>query len=407
MSGPLTGLRVVDLSRILAGPTMTQIFADLGAEVIKIERPGKGDDTRQWGPPWLKDEDGNETREAGYYLAANRGKHSLTVDIASPEGAQIVRDLVKEADFFVENFKVGGLKKQGLDYESLKAINPGLIYLSITGFGQTGPDAAQPGYDYLIQARAGLMSITGHEDGSPGDGPMRVGVGICDLQTGLMGGIGMLAALYHRQKTGEGQHIDIALLDTQVAGLVNQGFNYLTTGKVPQRTGSWHPNLAPYQPFESADDPFIIATGNDTQFADLCRLIDRTDLPDDPRFQSMKDRNRNRVELAELINIETRKKPAAHWLEALPANNVPACPINNIEQVFNDPQVISRGVQLELDHPTAGKVPGIANPLKFSQTTVEYAKAPPVLGEDTDDVLRRVLGKSDDEIAALKASGIV
>jgi len=240
MAGPLTGLRVVDLSRILAGPTMTQTFADLGAEVIKIERPIKGDDTRQWGPPWLKDEDGNETAEAGYYLSANRGKHSLTVDIASAEGAEIVRDLVKTADFFVENFKVGGLKKMGLDYESLKALNPGLIYLSITGFGQTGPDAAQPGYDYLIQARAGLMSITGHEDGEPGAGPMRVGVGVCDLQTGMMGGIGMLAALYHREKTGEGQHIDIALLDTQVSGLVNQAFNHLVTGDTPQATT---PNL--------------------------------------------------------------------------------------------------------------------------------------------------------------------
>ncbi len=407
MAGPLTGLRVIDLSRILAGPSLTQTLADLGAEVIKVERPIKGDDTRQWGPPWLKDEDGNETAEAGYYLAANRGKHSLTLDIASAEGADIVRELVKDADFFVENFKVGGLKKMGLDYESLKAINPRIIYLSITGFGQTGPDAEQPGYDYLIQARAGLMSITGHEDGEAGAGPMRVGVGVCDLQTGMMGGIGMLAALYHREKTGEGQHIDIALLDTQVSGLVNQGFNHLVTGNVPKRTGSWHPNLSPYQPFDGSDQPFIIATGNDTQFADLCRVIGRPDLPNDERFLKMALRNKNRVALAELINIETRKQPAAHWLKELPANNVPACPINNIAQVFEDPQVLARDMKLELDHPTAGKVPGIANPLKFSKTKIAYQKAPPIVGEDTDEVLKRVLGKSDADVQTLKDKGIV
>ena len=407
MAGPLTGLRVVDLSRILAGPSLTQTLADLGAEVIKVERPIKGDDTRQWGPPWLKDEDGNETAEAGYYLSANRGKHSLTLDIASVEGAEIVRELVKGADFFVENFKVGGLKKMGLDYESLKAINPGLIYLSITGFGQTGPDAAQPGYDYLIQARAGLMSITGHEDGEPGEGPMRVGVGVCDLQTGMMGGIGMLAALYHREKTGEGQHIDIALLDTQVSGLVNQAFNHLVTGKVPQRTGSYHPNLSPYQPFNGSDQPFIIATGNDSQFADLCRVIGRPELAEDARFLKMALRNENRIALAALINAETEKQPAAYWLKELPANNVPACPINNIAQVFEDEQVLARGMKLELDHPTAGKVPGIANPLKFSETEIEYKKAPPTVGEDTDDVLRRVLGKSDAEVQALKDAGVI
>ncbi len=407
MSGPLSGLRVIDLSRILAGPTLTQTLADLGAEVIKIERPGRGDDTRTWGPPWLKDEEGKETDQAGYYLSANRGKHSLTVDIASPEGADLVRDLVRDADFFVENFKVGGLAKAGLDYNSLRDINPGLIYLSITGFGQTGPDAGQPGYDYLIQARGGLMSITGHEDSDPGAGPMRVGVGICDLQTGLMGGIGMLAALYHREKTGHGQHIDIALLDTQVSGLVNQAFNYLITDQVPRRTGAWHPNLAPYQPFETADDPIVVAVGNDTQFADMCRVVGTPALVEDSRFARMKDRNKNRAALAALITIETRKKPASHWLSELPSNNVPACPINNIEQVFADPQVVERGMRLELDHPLAGKVPGVANPLKFSETRIQYSKAPPVLGEDTDDVLTRVLGKSAEEVANLKAKGVI
>lgn len=386
MSGPLTGLKVVDLSRILAGPTMTQILADLGAEVIKVERPGRGDDTRAWGPPWLKDADGNETSEAGYYLSANRGKHSVTLDITNEEGAETVRKLVADADFFVENFKVGGLTKYGLDYDSLSKINPRLIYLSITGFGQTGPDAAQPGYDYLIQARAGLMSITGDEDG----GPMRVGVGICDLQTGLMGGIGLLAALYHREKTGEGQHIDIALLDTQVAMLVNQGFNYLLTGKAPGRTGAWHPNLAPYQPFPTATDEVVIAVGNDTQFADMARVIGAPELLEDERFTRVADRNKNRAALADAISAKTRQQPAAHWLEVLPKNNVPACPINDLQQVFDDPQVKARGVQIELDHPTAGKVPGIANPLNFSKTKIEYKKAPPVLGEDTDAILGRL-----------------
>ncbi|MDD9909134.1 MAG: CaiB/BaiF CoA-transferase family protein [Ahrensia sp.] len=389
MSGPLVGLKVVDLSRILAGPTMTQILADLGAEVIKIERPGKGDDTRQWGPPWLKDQDGNDTAEAGYYLSANRGKHSVELDITTQEGADTVRRMVAEADFFVENFKVGGLKKYGLDYESLSAINPGLIYLSITGFGQTGPDAAQPGYDYLIQARSGLMSITGDVDG----GPMRVGVGICDLQTGLMGGIGVLAALYHREKAGEGQHIDIALLDTQVAMLVNQGFNYLVTGKAPGRTGAWHPNLAPYQPFPTATDDIIIAVGNDSQFIDMCRVMNLPDLASDERFKTNPLRNINRDALADLIAKRSVEQPAAHWLKVLPANNVPACPINDIAQTFADEQIKARGVRLELDHPIAGKVPGIANPLKFSKTPIEYKKGPPVLGEDTEAVLERYGGK--------------
>lgn len=407
MGGPLTGIRVVDLSRILAGPTLTQHLADLGAEVIKIERPERGDDTRQWGPPWLKDEDGNDTKEAGYYMAANRGKHSVTVDIASDAGADIVRDLVKDADIFVENFKVGGLKKMGLDYDSLSKINPGLIYLSITGFGQTGPDAPQPGYDYLIQARAGLMSITGHEDGSNGEGPMRVGVATADLQTGLMGAVGILAALHHKTITGEGQHIDLALLDTQVSGLVNQGYNHLMTGKVPVRTGDWHPNLAPYQPFETADDPVIIAVGNDSQFANLCRVLGIADVAQDVRFSTNPARVINRLEMVPLLAAVLKKKPAEFWLSELPSNNVPACPVNNIGQVFEDPQVIARGMQIELDHPLAGKVPGIANPLKFSKSKIEYSKAPPTLGEDTDHVLGEILGKSGDEIVKLRDDGIV
>ena len=383
MAGPLTGLRVVDLSRILAGPTLTQMLADLGATVIKIEKPGQGDDTRTWGPPWLKDKNGNETGESGYYMSANRGKHSVAVDIATPEGADIVRKLVADADFFVENFKVGGLKKYGLDYESLSALNPGLIYLSITGFGQTGPDAAQPGYDYLIQARSGLMSITGH----PNTGPTRVGVATSDLQTGLMGGVGILAALYHREKTGEGQHIDLALLDTQVAGLINQGFNHLMTGKVPGLTGEYHPNLAPYQPFNAKDRPFVIAVGNDSQFRSLCRQLSVEHLADDPRFSTNPARNANRVAMVELLSAELAREDAAHWLDILPKANVPACPINTMDQVFADEQVKARGMQIELDHPLSGRVPGIANPLKFSKTPLEYTKAAPMLGEDTDEVL--------------------
>jgi len=407
MSGPLNGLRVVDMSRILAGPTLTQHLADLGAEVIKIERPIVGDDTRTWGPPWVQDKEGNDTDIAGYYMAANRGKHSVTIDIGKSEGADLVREMVRDADFFIENFKVGGLKKMGLDYESLSAINPGLIYLSITGFGQTGPDAAQPGYDYLIQARAGLMSITGIEDGAPGAGPTRVGVATADLQTGLMGTIGVLAALHHRHMTGEGQYVDLALLDTQVSGLVNQGYNYLLNQKVPTRTGGWHPNLAPYQPFDTDDEPIIIAVGNDTQFASLCLVLEVPQLAQDEKFSTMPARNKNRAELAELLTVQTKRKPASHWLEVLPSNNVPACPINKMDQVFSDPQVLARGMKLDLDHDVAGTVPGIANPLKFSKTEIEYSKAPPMLGQDTDNVLRDVLGKSDAEIDALKSDGIV
>ena len=389
MSGPLSGLRVLDLSRILAGPTMTQHFADLGAEVIKIERPGRGDDTRSWGPPWLKDRDGNDTGESGYYMAANRGKYSVALDIASPDGAEKVARLAEQSDFLVENFKAGGLKKYGLDYDTLSKRNPGLIYLSITGFGQTGPDAAQPGYDYLIQARSGLMSITGQ----PESGPTRVGVATCDLQTGLMGGMGALAALYHRERTGQGQHIDLALLDVQVSGLVNQGYNYLLTGSVPGLTGDYHPNLAPYQPFHAADGPFIIAVGNDTQFASLCALIAKPEMATDERFATMPARNKNREVMVELLSAELVKKTKAHWLEQLPANNVPACPINAMDEVFADPQVQARGMQIELDHPLSGKAPGIASPLKFSETPIEYSKAPPMVGEDTEDILRRVLGE--------------
>lgn len=407
MAGPLDGLMVLDLSRVLAGPSMTQLLADLGAAVIKIERPGLGDDTRHWGPPWLKDADGNETREAGYYMSANRGKQSVAVDIAQPEGAQIVRELAAKADFFVENFKVGGLARYGLDYESLKATNPALIYLSITGFGQDGPDAEQPGYDYLIQARSGLMSVTGIEDGAPGAGPMRAGVATADLQTGLMGTVGVLAALHHRHKTGEGQYIDLALLDVQIAGLANQGFNHLLTGRVPVRTGVWHPALAPYQPFETADDPLVLAVGNDSQFRALANLLGASGLADDERFATNPARNANRAALEDAITAITRTEPCTHWLTLCRDNNVPAAPINTIDQAFADEQVVERGMAIELDHGVGVQVPGMKTPLNFSATPAAYDKAPPLLGEDTDDVLARLLGKSDVEIDALRERGIL
>lgn len=407
MAGPLDGLMVLDLSRVLAGPSMTQILADLGAEVIKIERPGSGDDTRHWGPPWLKDRDGNETREAGYYMSANRGKHSVAVDIAKPEGAQIVRDLAVKADFFVENFKVGGLARYGLDYESIKALNPGILYLSITGFGQTGPDAHLPGYDYLIQARSGLMSVTGIEDGAPGAGPMRAGVATSDLQTGLMGAIGLLAALHHRNQTGEGQYIDLALLDVQMAGLANQGFNHLLTGRVPKRTGLWHPALAPYQPVETADDALVLAVGNDTQFKDLCRVLADEAMAADERFATNPARNANRAAMIERIEKTTRTMPCAHWVGLCEQNNVPAAPINTIDKAFEDEQVKARGVALELEHGTGAKVPGMKTPLNFTATPTTYKKAPPMLGEDTKAVLSHVLGKSDEEIGRLKEGGVL
>ncbi|MDH3379767.1 MAG: CoA transferase, partial [Gammaproteobacteria bacterium] len=323
MSGPLQGVRVLDLSRVLAGPWCTQLMADLGAEVIKVERPGAGDDTRHWGPPWLKDRAGRDTGESAYFLSANRGKQSITVDISNPDGQQLIRDLAAESDVFIENFKVGGLAAKGLGADDLLALNPRLIYLSITGFGQSGPMAAQPGYDYLIQAMGGLMSITGVEDGAPGAGPQRVGVAISDLTTGLYGAVGILSALFHREQSGRGQHIDLALLDTQVGWLANQAMNYFVGGEVPMRTGAQHPNLAPYQPFEAGDQPVIIAVGNNGQFQQLCQCIERPELIDDERFRTNPLRVQNRTALERVLQAEIRKHPAAYWLERLPARGVP------------------------------------------------------------------------------------
>jgi crotonobetainyl-CoA:carnitine CoA-transferase CaiB-like acyl-CoA transferase len=407
MAGPLKGLRVLDLSRVLAGPWSTQILADMGAEVIKIERPNSGDDTRHWGPPWLRGEDGGETRESAYYLSANRGKHSLTVDISQPEGQQLIRELASQSDILVENFKSGGLAKKGLDYAALSALNPGLIYCSITGFGHSGPMAEMAGYDYLIQAQGGLMSITGAADDEPGAGPKRVGVAVADLTTGMNATIAILGALYHRTQTGEGQHIDMALLDVQVSWLANQAQNYFCSGKPPTRTGDYHPNLVPYQPFPTADgEQIIIAIGNNGQFQRFCEAISLGELAQDQRFATNAERVKNRVELIKLLVSVTRTRTLKQWTVLLNEIGVPCGPIQDIGQVFDDPQVQARGMQVTLDSAN-GPMKGVANPIKYSKTVLEYHKAPPALGEDTSAVLERVLQKPASEIEALKKKGVV
>ena len=407
MAGPLTGIRVLDLSHVLAGPWCTQILADLGAEVIKVERPGSGDETRQWGPPWLLDRDGKATVESAYYLGCNRGKYSVTVDIAQPEGRQIVLDLAASADVLLENFTTGGLARKGLGYADLCAQNPALIYCSITGFGQTGPRAEDPGYDYLIQGMGGLMSITGNADGDPGAGPQRVGIAVSDLTTGMYAAIAILAALHHRTKTGGGQYIDMALLDTQVGWLANQAMNYFIGGKVPGRTGAQHPNLVPYQPFPTADGFVIIAVGNDGQFQRLCTAAGRAELALDPRFRTNPDRVANRRLLVDALLQITPARTSAEWIRLLNDAKVPCGPINTIAEVFDDPQVQHRRMMVELDHALGVKVPGVASPMRFSDTPVEYQKAPPMLGEDTDHVLREILGKGSDEINSLRKKGAI
>tara|TARA_Y100001001_G_scaffold164678_1_gene198022 strand:- start:2283 stop:3458 length:1176 start_codon:yes stop_codon:yes gene_type:complete len=391
----------------MAGPWCTQILADLGAEVIKIERPGLGDDTRHWGPPWFKDAQGNTTTQSAYYLSANRGKHSVTVDIGSEEGQALIRELAAECDVLVENFKTGGLDKKGLGYADLSKINPGLIYCSVTGFGHTGPMAADAGYDYLIQAQSGLMSITGVADGQPGAGPMRVGMAVADLTTGMNAVIAILSAVHHRTNTGEGQHLDMALLDVQVSWMANQAQNYFCSGKVPGRTGEYHPNLAPYQPFPTKDGKVIIAVGNDGQFQRLCKALGQPELAEDPRFATNPQRVLHREELVGKLCECTRTRTSREWMDCLVGVHVPCGPIQNLAEVFEDPQVLARNMKIELEHPQLGKVPGIANPIKFSKTPQVYRKAPPLLGEDTDTILQRVLDKSPEDIASLRARGVL
>ncbi|MDD3674460.1 CaiB/BaiF CoA transferase family protein [Thauera propionica] len=407
MAGALSHIRVLDLSRILAGPWAGQMMADLGADVIKVERPGAGDDTRGWGPPWLKDEQGAETNVAAYYLCANRNKRSITIDITRPEGQQLVRDLAAQSDVVLENFKVGGLAQYGLDYDSLKAVNPRLVYCSITGFGQDGPYAPRAGYDFLIQGLGGLMSLTGRPDDEDGGGPMKVGVALTDILTGLYATNAVLAALAWREKSGEGQYIDLALLDVQVACLANQAMNYLATGQNPRRLGNAHPNIVPYQDFPTADGYMILAIGNDGQFARFCEEAGQPGIAADPRFATNRARVANRGELIPMLKRLTIERSTADWVAALEALAVPCGPINTLADVFADPQVQARGLKVTMPHPVAGSLPLVANPMKLSATPVDYRLPPPMLGEHTDGVLAATLGLDAARIAALRAGGIV
>ena len=405
--GALSHLRVLDLSRVLAGPWAGQILADLGAEVIKVERPGNGDDTRAWGPPFLKDAYGESTGEAAYYLSANRNKQSVTIDFTKPEGQRLVRELAAKSDILIENFKVGGLEAYGLDYASLKEVNPQLIYCSITGFGQTGPYAKRAGYDFMIQGLGGLMSLTGRPEGEEGAGPVKVGVALTDILTGLYATVAILAALAHRQHDGGGQHIDMALLDVQVACLANQAMNYLTTGVSPKRLGNAHPNIVPYQDFPTADGDFILTVGNDSQFRKFAEVAGQPGWADDPRFASNKQRVANRAVLVPLIRQATVFKTTAQWVEQLEAVGVPCGPINELAQVFADPQVQARGLAFDLPHALAGLVPQVGSPIRLSETPVEYRRAPPLLGEHTQEVLARGRGVTTVDLELLRQSGVL
>ncbi|WP_454239984.1 CaiB/BaiF CoA transferase family protein [Pseudomonas viridiflava] len=407
MMGALSHIRVLDLSRVLAGPWAGQILADLGADVIKVERPVCGDDTRSWGPPFLKDEAGQNTTEAAYYLSANRNKQSVTIDFTRPEGQRLVRELVAKSDIVIENFKVGGLAAYGLDYASLKAVNPKLIYCSITGFGQTGPYAKRAGYDFMIQGLGGLMSLTGRPDGDEGGGPVKVGVALTDILTGLYSTTAILAALAHRDQSGVGQYIDMALLDVQVACLANQAMNYLTTGIAPRRLGNAHPNIVPYQDFPAADGDFILTVGNDSQFRKFAEVAGQSQWATDPRFLTNKLRVANRGELIPLIRQATVFKTTAQWVDELEAAGVPCGPVNDLAQVFDDPQVLARGLALELPHALGGRVAQVASPIRLSETPVEYRRAPPLLGEHTSQVLQELLGMSGDEVVALREVGVL
>lgn len=407
MSGSLAHVRVLDLSRILAGPWATQVLGDLGAEIIKIERPETGDDTRAWGPPFLRDEQAQADADAAYYLCANRNKKSVTIDFTTPAGQRLVRELAAQADVVIENFKVGGLKAYGLDHESLRKLNPRLIYCSITGFGQTGPYAARPGYDFLVQAMGGLMSVTGRKDGEAGAGPQKAGVALADILTGLYATIGILAALAHRDRTGEGQYVDVALLDVQVACLANQAMNYLIGGKAPVRLGNAHPNIVPYQDFPTSDGYMIIAVGNDAQFARLCAELGLPALALDPRFARNQERVANREALIELLCAATIQQPTGEWVQRLERAGVPCGPINAIDAVFADRQVEARAMKITMPHPVAGTVPLVSSPLRLSETPVSYRLAPPTLGSHTRNVLATLLHKTPDDLDALAAQGII
>ncbi len=406
-SRALGHLRVLDLTRVLAGPWCAQTLADLGADVIKIERPGAGDDTRSWGPPYLQDGDGNDTAEAAYYLAANRGKRSLTLDIASAEGQQIVRDLACQCDVVLENYKVGQLAKYGLDYASLAAIRPGLVYCSITGFGQDGPYAPRAGYDFIIQGMGGFMSVTGERDDLPGGGPQKAGVAITDLMTGMYATVAVMAALAHRDRTGVGQYIDMALLDVQVAMLANMGTNYLASGQAPKRWGNAHPNIVPYQTFATSDGHIIVAAGNDGQYRKFVEAGGRADLAMDVRFATNPMRVRNRAALVPLLAAMVVQKSRDTWIALLEAAGVPCGPINDLADVFANEQVKARGMQIDLPHPSAGRVHLVGSPMKLSATPVCHDRAPPLLGEHADAILQELLGYTATQIADLRGRKII
>jgi crotonobetainyl-CoA:carnitine CoA-transferase CaiB-like acyl-CoA transferase len=407
MSQALSHIKVLDLSRVLAGPWAGQLLADLGADVIKVERPGAGDDTRGWGPPYLKDRHGDDSRESAYFLSANRGKQSITVDIAQPAGQELIRRLAAQSDIVLENYKVGQLEKYGLDYASLSALNPRLIYCSITGFGQDGPDAQRAGYDFMIQGMGGLMSITGQPDQSAGGGPVKVGVAVTDVMTGMYASVGILAALSQRERTGVGQHIDLALLDVQVAMLANQASNYLVGGVVPGRLGNAHPNIVPYQAFASADGHLILAVGNDRQFRSFCEVAGHPAWADDARFATNAQRVRYRAELLALLEPQLRGRSTGTWLAQLEAVGVPCGPINSIDQVFAEPQVRYRQLEQRLPHALADGVPGVACPLRMSGSATASARAAPLLGEHTHAILRERLQLGAAEIARLQGDGVI
>ncbi|RVT47268.1 CaiB/BaiF CoA transferase family protein [Acinetobacter indicus] len=403
--GALTGFRVLDLSRILAGPWCSQILADLGAEVIKIEKPDHGDDTRIWGPPWLKNNQQQDTHESAYYLSANRGKHSVAVDLSTPEGQQIIKKIAETSDVVIENYKASSLKKYGLDYESLSHINPRLVYCSITGFGQHGPRAHEPGYDFIIQGMGGMMSVTGERDDLPGGGPQKAGLAFADLTTGLYSAIAIQAALLSREKTGEGQHIDMALLDTQVASLSVLAMNYLTSGKVPGRFGNAHANIVPYQVFKAQEGEFIIACGNDQQFLALCDAIGLPEVPKDPRFSRNSGRVMHREEVTQILQQHFYTQPAKTWVDLIHAVKVPVGMINNLQQTLEEEQVLAREMVIQMPHTLREDYTSIGSPIKLSKTPVEYKKAPPCLGEDTDNILSQFL--SAEEMQTYKAKKII
>jgi crotonobetainyl-CoA:carnitine CoA-transferase CaiB-like acyl-CoA transferase len=406
VSGPLSHIRVLDLSRIMAGPWASQILADLGADVVKVERPRVGDDTRAWGPPYLRDSSGKAGTEAGYYLCVNRGKRSVTIDLNTPEGQNLVKALAVRSDILIENFKVGTLSKFGLGHSQLKDANPRLIYASITGFGQTGPKAKAAAYDFMIQAMGGLMSVTGQRDDLPGGGPQKVGVPIVDLMSGMYTAVAVLAALARRAETGMGDYIDIAMLDVQVAFLANQAMNYLVSGKVPGRSGNRHPNIQPQDVFRCLEGHIALAVGNDDQFVKFCGVIECPELASDERYARNADRVRNLLDLYAVIGPRLLTRGMAEWVTRLEAAGVPCAPINSIDAVLAEPQVLHRQMLRQLPHPAAGSVPQIVSPMRFAEAQLSFDRAPPLLGQHTEEILRE-LGLSDDDIGALRSQNIV